>query len=102
MKKYHEFGFEGIVIKVLSEYDDTSGKYISEIPDFEEDPIHTPSGKPLVAAVQDRCSFMLSDRAETDCGSCEFYKPNHPGDLIGVCINPKMEKKTALERRSVL
>lgn len=92
LKKYHEFNFEGIVIKVLSKYDHTSGKYISEIPDFEEEPLYTPSGKPLVAAIEDRCNFMKSDGAETDCGSCEFYKPNHPGDLIGVCINPKTEK----------
>lgn len=92
LKKYHEFNFEGIVIKVLSEYDDASGKYISEIPDLEEEPVYTPSGKPLVAAVQDRCSFMLSDGAEADCGSCKFYQPNHPGDLIGVCTNPKKNK----------
>ncbi len=92
MKKHKDFNFEGIVIKVLSEYDDTSGKYISEIPDFEEEPVYTPSGKPLVTAVQDRCSFVSSGGAETDCGSCKFYKPNNPGDLIGVCTNPKTEK----------
>jgi len=89
VKRYQEFNFEGMVIKVLSEYDDTSGKYISEIPDFEEKPMHTPSGKPLVAAVQDRCNNVTSSGIDSDCGSCEFYLPNNPGDLIGICTNPE-------------
>ena len=93
MKNYHKFDFEGIVIKVLSEYDEISGKYILEFPDFEEEPLYTPSGKPLVTAVQDRCMHIPANGTETDCGSCGFYKANSPGDLIGVCTNGKMKKE---------
>ncbi len=89
MKKYQEFTFEGIVIKVLSEFDETSNRYINEIPDFEEKPLYTPSGKPLVSAVQDRCELGASGDDVIDCGSCEFYQANNEWELIGLCLNPE-------------
>lgn len=87
MKKYRQYNFEGIIVDVLSEYDERSGIYFDDIPDFEEKPIYTPTGKPLVSAIQDKCRYYESNNADADCGSCAFYKPNHPGDLIGVCTN---------------
>lgn len=85
-------------IKILSRYDEDIGKYIDEIPDFEEEPTFTPSGKPLVSAVQDRCPFAETE-GMPDCGSCKFYRTNSPGDLIGVCINEnnlKQRKKESI------
>lgn len=93
MKKYRKYDFEGTVINVLSEFDEHSGLYFDDIPDLEENPIYTPSGKLIVSAVQDGCSYFSSEEEQTDCGSCSFYQPNNPGDLIGLCTNIKMEMK---------
>ncbi len=92
VKKYRKYNFEGIVIDIPSEYDAHSGIYFDDIPDLEEKPLYTPTGKPVVSAVQDRCRHYDSEGDEADCGSCKFYQPNHPGDLIGVCVNPKTVK----------
>ncbi len=93
VKKYRKYDFEGTVIDILSEYDEHSGLYFDDIPDFEETPLYTPTGKPIVSAVQDRCRHYDSDDDEADCGSCRFYQPNNLGDLIGVCANPQTTKE---------
>ncbi len=93
MIKYRKYIFEGTVLDVVSEYDKHTDKYIDNIPDFEENPLFTPTGKPIVSAIQDRCIHYDSDEDETDCGSCKFYTPNDPRDLIGICNNPKKQKE---------
>ncbi len=92
VKKYRKYNFEGTAIEILSEYDEHSGLYFDNIPDFEENPLYTPTGKPIISAVQDRCRHYDSGDNEGDCGSCRFYQPNGPGELIGVCVNPKNVK----------
>ena len=89
MKKTQSFSFGETVIEVLSEFDESSGRYILDLPDLEENPIFTKGGDPVVTAIQD-CCINIDDAF--DCGSCKFYKPNHPGDLIGICINPENKK----------
>ena len=89
MKKNQTFIFGETIIEVLSEFDTSSGRYILDLPDLEENQIFTNDGEPLVTAVQDCCTYI--DDA-FDCGSCRFYKPNHPGDLIGICSNPQNKK----------
>jgi len=87
LKRYIDYDFEGTLVRVASEYDVHTGMYIDEYPDFEETPIYTPSGKPLVAAMQDQCSKAKPMSSDTDCGSCQFFTPNKTGDLIGICAN---------------
>lgn len=93
VKKYRRYDFEGIAVDILSEYDERSGLYFDDIPDFEEKPLYTPTGKPVVSAVQDRCRHYDSEEDAADCGSCRFYQPNNIGELIGLCTNEKMKKK---------
>ncbi len=86
------FNLDGISVKVLSRYDERCKRYIDEVPDLEEQQIYTKSGKLIVSAVQDSCQNADTGTNENDCGSCKFYRPEHPGDLIGVCMHEKRMK----------
>lgn len=87
------FCFDGDICEVLFIYDPESGKHFGEYPDFEETPRYTPLGKPWVTAMRDGCPHGVSKYTERsrclDCGSCIYFKQEHPGDLIGVCENER-------------
>ena len=72
LKRNQEYIFEGTVVNVHSQFDNGSGKYILDLPDFEERPLFTITGKPIVSAIQDACNY--TEENTIDCGSCRFYK----------------------------
>lgn len=85
------YSLYGDTVEVEFIYDEPFDRYFGEYPDFDEHPRTTPCGRPWVNATKDDCP--LADREYGDCGSCEFYKCERPGDLIGVCENEQLRKE---------
>ncbi|MBQ9965729.1 MAG: hypothetical protein IJP22_03265 [Clostridia bacterium] len=78
-------------VDVLFSYSASQDRYFGSYPDFDENPRITPCGRPWVNATKEDCPY--ADEIYRDCGSCRFYKCEHPGDLIGVCDNDKLRKE---------
>lgn len=87
MREYH---LDDLRLQVRLAYDEASGRYLEQIPDFEEEPLYTARGKPVVCAAQDACAHSRSDGNEScvDCGDCRCFEPPHPNSLIGICGHP--------------
>lgn len=90
------FCFDGDICEVLFRYDPVTGRHFGEYPDFEVTPRHTPLGRPWVTAMRDGCLHGVNKFEERsrclDCGSCLYFKQEHPGDLIGVCEHSEMRQ----------
>ena len=86
--KYRLYSLDGDSLEISFAYDKDLDKYFGNYPDFEETPRYTPNGKPWVNATFDGCIF--ADQRYGDCGSCEHYITETPGDLIGICANKKL------------
>lgn len=84
---YKTFKFDNVEIKVKFRFCEKSKKYIGEYPDLEEAPLFTKNGTPIVMALQDKCLNYTAEEESVDCGSCDYFKPNSKGDLIGACTN---------------
>lgn len=86
-KEYH---LDGLVVNIPLRYDKSVGRFFEEFPDYEEQPLYTAQGKPIVCAMQDACahSVMALNDSCVDCGSCRYYEPAQPHELIGLCSNP--------------
>ncbi len=94
------FCFDGDICDVLFRYDEASGKYFGDYPDFEEQPRYTGTGKMWVTAMQTSCAYAKNKYTEEgpcdDCGSCIYLHREQQGDLIGICmhaLNDKPAKK---------
>lgn len=85
------YSLYGDSVEVVFVYDEQLNRHIGEYPDFDEYPRTTPCGRRWVNATKDNCP--LSDNKYGDCGSCEFYRCEREGDLIGVCENEKLRKE---------
>lgn len=96
MEKEQTFYLEGMPLQVRFSYDESAGKYIAELPDFEESPVYTGAGHLCVTAVQDACGYGEAAPDITgrclDCGSCRFYDPATPGRLVGMCMQENNRK----------
>ena len=94
MEKLRRYNVEGTEIEVPLRYDELSGKYLEEYPDFVECPVYTPNNAPIMFTGEDACSYAESSTEEpcVDCGSCRFYR-QLPNTLIGVCGHEKKRKK---------
>ncbi len=79
------FRLDGDEIEVKFLFDPDANMYFWDFPDFQEAPRLSPRGRRWVNATRDDCP--LAEGEYNDCGSCRFYKAEHPGDLIGVCEN---------------
>ena len=84
------FCLYGDSVEVVFTFDDTTNRYFGEYPDFDLSPRSTPCGKQWVNATKDDCEF--ADSKYNDCGSCQYYKCECDGDLIGVCENEQLRK----------
>lgn len=93
------FSIDEDTCEVVFRYDESFGKYFGDYPDFEETPKFTPHGKPWMTAMEGGCEHGQSqwqkDKECFDCGSCLYFKREKPGDLIGVCDNPKNKKSVS-------
>ncbi len=87
MKQTRRYAFEGVLLEIPLRYDERSGLYIEEYPDFVESPVWTPAGHPVMFAGEDACIY--GEEAEPggcpDCGSCKYYRPADTHTWIGVC-----------------
>lgn len=84
-----QFVIDDDICEVVFRFDEDSGKYIGDYPDFEQSGRFTKSGLPWVNATQDGCKFgnhkYYPEKPCLDCGSCSFFTTEKAGDLIGVC-----------------
>lgn len=90
-KKRRMYQIDGDCLEVLYYYDEESGYYFGEYPDFEESPRYTPSGRKWVNVTTVGCPH--ADEKYDDCGSCQYMRRELPMDLIGVCHNSAYQKK---------
>lgn len=90
--KYRSYRLDGDVVEVPFSYDETTGMYFGEYPDFSETPRITPLGRRWVNAIGEGCQY--ADETYGDCGSCRYFIPEQTGDLIGVCTHEKNRVNT--------
>ena len=80
-------GKEFRLYKYQDEYD---GRYILDLPDFDEDPEYTEDGRPFRLHVQEGCVNAKSrdpdGHASGDCGGCVWFQRDEPYAPIGVCM----------------
>ena len=86
------YDLDGMLLKVPVHYDERTGKYLEVYPDFQAEPIYTIGGYRCTAAVEDACSFGVTE-GFLDCGSCVYYGKAKEGDLIGICKCREMMRK---------
>ncbi len=94
MEKVETFNLDGLAVEIKFAFDKTANMYIGEYPDFEENPIYSPNGRPIVTAARDSCPHNTSEGKFADCGSCKFFKTEGKDDLIGFCTNEALRKKS--------
>jgi len=87
--KIRRYTIDGDTVVVSQVYDSELGVYRNDYPDFEANPRVTPSGKRWTNVYKEDCSYATSEYG--DCGSCDYFKCENDGDLIGVCENEKMK-----------
>lgn len=90
-RKKRLFRLDGDELPVEFVFNDEHGIFIGDFPDFYESPRITPSGRPWKNATFDDCPF--ADMHYGDCGSCNYFKTEKPGDLIGICTNNDLRKE---------
>lgn len=83
------FCIDSDICEVVFRFDEATGKYLGDYPDFEEYPRFTKNGHPWITATQDSCNMgknkYYAGKACLDCGSCCYFLQEKAGDLIGVC-----------------
>lgn len=89
------FSFDGDSCEVVFYYDDTFNQYFGAYPDFEETPKYTLNGWMWTTAMQDACIYGRTEKQIEclDCGSCEHFRREETGDLIGVCEHELKRRK---------
>ncbi len=94
MNQTRRYEFEGLTLDIPLRYDERSGQYLEEYPDFTESPVWTPAGCPVLFAGEDACPH--GEEAEPggcpDCGSCRHYRRAAAHTWIGVCGHPANRK----------
>lgn len=95
-KEKRVFTLDGDTVSVHKVYDEDIGQYIFDYPDFDEHPRFTPGGRRWVNVMKDDCPYACGEFG--DCGSCRFFRCEHPGDLVGICINDKLSEQRKEEK----
>ncbi len=86
-----QFVLYGDAVEVDFTYNEQLNRYFGEYPDFDKSPRTTPCGRRWVNATKENCPY--ADKNYGDCGSCDYYRCEHYGDLIGVCDNAEFRKE---------
>ena len=88
-------------------YDESSGEYLLDYPDFEENPEYTDDGRPFTLLVRESCRYVQSvdpnDPDPGNCGGCILFRwERAPNDAIGVCMcEPLRRPDMAREQMSL-
>ena len=85
-------------VEVKFSFDKEANIYFGDFPDFSETPKHTPRGRPWVNVTYDGCPYAEEEYG--DCGSCKYFRCEHPGDLIGICENEYLRKEDLTNEKS--
>lgn len=83
--KIRTFRIDGDAVSVELWFDEGSGAWLGEYPDFDTDPRWTPNGRPWKCVYATDCPY--ADPRWRDCGTCGHLKKEHPKDLVGVCFH---------------
>lgn len=91
---YKDFDVDGIKVSIELREDAYGREPFLFYPNFAENKVYTPEGRPLTLAVEDKCQYaeQLDEEPCIDCTGCEFYRPVAPKILFGVCMNDKNKK----------
>ncbi len=94
MKQTRRYEFEGLSIDIPFHFDEKTGIYIEDYPDFVESPIWTPEGYRVMFAGEDACDYAQesSPGGCPDCGSCKFYQSAAEHTWFGVCKNDSQKR----------
>lgn len=87
--KVKTYYLDGDFLEVSFRYDERSGKYLGNYPEFSEKPRYTPNGRKWVDAIIENCPY--ADGADKMCGSCSYMLKQDEKDIIGVCNNDKLK-----------
>ena len=87
-------------MEVPLRYDELAQMYVEDYPDFAENPVYTPEGRPILFTGEDACIYCepVGDEPCVDCGSCKFYRQAH-GTWIGVCGREERRKKIRISNK---
>lgn len=85
------FSIDGDTVEVKIIFDNEIGSHIYDYPDFSNNPRITPNGRRWVNVFYDRCPYASKEYG--DCGSCEFFRCEKQGDLIGICCNDNLTQE---------
>ncbi len=85
------FNLDGDFLEVAFHYDELSGKYLGDYPDFSENPRYTPNGRPWIDVTIDDCPYA-TNREYHDCSTCDYMKRENKTDVIGICMNENLKK----------
>jgi len=88
----------GREFRLYKYYEEFDGKYILDLPDFDENPEYTDDGRPFTLLVQESCEHAksrdLDDQDPGDCGGCIWFRRDEPYAPIGVCMCDAMKVKS--------
>ncbi len=80
---------DGDSLEVTFRYDELSGKYLGNYPDFYDTPRYTPNGRKWVDAITGNCPHADGD--DKTCGTCSYMLKQEERDILGVCNNDKVK-----------
>lgn len=84
------YRLDGDVLEIVSRYDESSGLWIEDYIDFDDEPRYTPQGRPWKCVTTIDCPY--SDPVYRDCGTCPWLIKEEPTDLIGVCDHRELRR----------
>ncbi len=94
MQQTKRYYVDGLVVDIPIRFDEQSGIFIEEYPNFKDELIYTPNGHHLTVAVMDACR-LSQPRQEgrcTDCSDCIHFQRAGERTLFGVCMCEQRRK----------
>ncbi len=85
MEQIKRYAFEDEVIEVPLRWDEGTQTYVEDYKSVIENPIYSPSGRPVLLTIEDACPYtdmVDDDPVSIDCGSCR-HDHQFPGSLLG-------------------
>ena len=92
---YKEYDVDGLKVKIDLRESVNSKRVFEFYPNFAENKVFTPEGRPLTLAIEDKCIYgeQGDEGPFIDCTGCKFFKRAAEKTPFGVCMNDKNKKK---------